>query len=261
MSSSVEDFVVGRIKAAVVRAEPFPYFYLLEAFPTDFYAEMRRNWPESSSLVSISETGRVQAGAYKERLIVPLRKSGMDSLDPQRRPFWLDFAQWFLGARVFAAMMQKFDPHIEKRFGDALPRLEFSPEALIVRDLTDYSIGPHTDVQSRVLSALFYCPDDDSRPQLGTSVYAPLAPDFRCAGGPHYPHKKFERLATMEYRANSLFVFLKTDNSFHGVEPISDTDVERDVLLYDVRVSDPEGKVVENLGKPPPVDHGSGSIS
>ena len=46
MSSGVEDFVVGRIKAAAVRAEPFPYFYLREAFPADFYAEMRRNWPQ-----------------------------------------------------------------------------------------------------------------------------------------------------------------------------------------------------------------------
>jgi hypothetical protein len=36
----------------------------------------------------------------------------------------------------------------------------------------------------------------------------------------------------MPFKPNSAFAFLKTDNSFHGVEPCS---VTRDVLLYDIR--------------------------
>jgi hypothetical protein len=36
-----------------------------------------------------------------------------------------------------------------------------------------------------------------------------------------------------------LFAFLKTQNSFHGVEPIQETGVRRDLLLYDIKVSNP----------------------
>ena len=32
------------------------------------------------------------------------------------------------------------------------------------------------------------------------------------------------------------FGFLTTDHSFHGVDPITDPDIQRDVILYDIRV-------------------------
>ncbi len=68
------------------------------------------------------------------------------------------------------------------------------------------------------------------------TLYVPLDPEFRCEGGPHYPHNKFQKVATMEYKPNSLCAFFKNDHSFHGVEPIKDEHVQRDVLLYDIRV-------------------------
>ena len=89
---------------------------------------------------------------------------------------------------------------------------------------------------SDLLSLLFYCPDDDSRQHLGTSIYVPNDPDLRCPGGPHYPHDRFRKVRTMEYRRNSLFAFIKNDHSFHGVAPIGEQPVGRDVLLYDIRV-------------------------
>jgi hypothetical protein len=97
-------------------------------------------------------------------------------------------------------------------------------------------LGPHTDAPHKLLSLLFYCPDDDRQKHLGTSVYLPIDPDFRCAGGPHYPHDRFTKVVTMEYRPNALFAFFKTDNSFHGVEPIREAHVLRDLMLYDIHV-------------------------
>jgi hypothetical protein len=40
----------------------------------------------------------------------------------------------------------------------------------------------------------------------------------------------------MEYKPNALFAFLKTDNSFHGVDAIADANVLRDLILYDIQV-------------------------
>lgn len=62
----------------------------------------------------------------------------------------------------------------------------------------------------------------------------PKDPNFRCPGGPHYPHEGFERLKTLPFLPNSLFAFVKTDNSFHGVEPIGDANCRRWLLLYDL---------------------------
>ena len=55
-------------------------------------------------------------------------------------------------------------------------------DALAVRDHTNYSIGPHTDSPRRLITMLFYCPEDDGRPHLDNSIYWPLDPNFRCKG-------------------------------------------------------------------------------
>src|SRR2546430_17727172 len=61
-------------------------------------------------------------------------------------------------------------------------------------------------------------------------------PGFTCQGGPHYRFYGFERVATMPFLPNTMFAFVKTDHSFHGVEPIADPGVSRYLLLYDLRV-------------------------
>lgn len=240
MSSAVEEHVIYQIANAAMREYPYAHIYVENVFPEDFYARLRALWPTDASLVSLGDTGRVPKGAYPERFILPFSQAEVQKLDAPRREFWLEFGDWFLNKRFMTAVIDKFEPHVRARFGDAMYRNYYGAESLVVRDMTNYSIGPHTDAPHRLLSMLFYCPDDDSRAHLGTSIYAPNDPDFRCAGGPHYPHNRFHRIRTMDFRRNTLFAFIKNDHSFHGVEPIGSQPVGRDVLLYDIRVEAPQ---------------------
>jgi len=48
------------------------------------------------------------------------------------------------------------------------------------------------------------------------------------------------RVLTMEYLPNTLFAFMKTPQAFHGVEPITQENVRRDLLLYDIKVVPPQ---------------------
>ena len=239
MSSVVEEHVIYQVANAPIREYPYPHVYVESIFPSDFYADLRRHWPTAANLVSLDSTGRVTKGAYPERFIMPLKKAQVDRLPEASREFWTRFAEWLVvGHRFMGAMIEKFEPFVMKRFGAGLGKVGFSCESLVVRDHTNYKIGPHTDAPHRLLSLLFYCPDDDRLSHLGTSIYTPLDPNFRCAGGPHHPHKLFRKVTTMQYRPNTLFAFFKTDNSFHGVDPIADADVLRDLLLYDIRVEE-----------------------
>ena len=243
MSSAVEEHVLYQIANAPMREYPYAHFYVENVFPDDFYAQLRANWPDQSALISLADTGRVPKGAYLERFVMPFTPAEIDKLAEERRPFWTEFASWLITQRFLTAMIDKFEPYVKARFGDEIYRCGFEADALIVRDLTNFSIGPHTDAPHRLLSMLFYCPDDDALKHLGTSIYVPRDPEFRCKGGPHYPHHLFHKVRTMEYRPNSLFAFIKNDRSFHGVEPIGDHDVLRDILLYDVRVFTPKREV------------------
>ena len=40
----------------------------------------------------------------------------------------------------------------------------------------------------------------------------------------------------MPFKPNALFAFVKTETSFHGVEPVTDPDTKRWLLLYDIYV-------------------------
>jgi hypothetical protein len=237
MHQRVLEHVMRAIDRAPMRTFPFPHVYIDSIFPADYYEELRRNWPSASRFVTLESTGRVPAGAYPERFIMPLTPEKVDALPPQGRAFWSGFAQWMLESdRFLLAAMDKFEPYVRQRFGDALETMNFSHEVLVVRDHSNYKLGPHTDAPRKVLSFLFYCPDDDTLRHLGTSTYTPVDPAFRCEGGPHHPFESFEKVATMDYKPNALFAFVKTDHSFHGVDPIRDADVLRDLILYDIRV-------------------------
>ena len=48
-------------------------------------------------------------------------------------------------------------------------------------------------------------------------------------------------MMTMPFLPNTLFAFMKTHNSFHGVEPIQEIGVRRDLLLYDIKVANAPG--------------------
>jgi hypothetical protein len=135
--------------------------------------------------------------------------------------------------RFLSTLLNKFESQVRQRFAGEQPRI--FKEAMLVDDRTRYSLGPHSDSPAKVITLLFYLPADDSRPHLGTSIYVPRDPAFRCPGGPHHPFEFFERVTTMPYLPNTLFAFFKTDNSFHGVEPIREGDYRRHLLFYDVR--------------------------
>jgi hypothetical protein len=215
---------------------PYPHLYVRDVFPEDFYARLRANLPSAPQFRTLSSLGRVTEDYPDTRLVVPLTREQTERFEPEQRAFWLELAGWMLGPVFGQLMIAKFGAYLLQRFKD-LQTQSFADEALIVRDRTQYSLGPHTDSTSKVLSFLFYLPPDASMAHLGTSLYVPKDPRFTCPGGPHHDFELFRRVRTMEYLPNTLFAFMKTPDSFHGVEPITQPDVQRDLLLYDIRVA------------------------
>ncbi len=143
-----------------------------------------------------------------------------------------------VGGGFAQTLLRKFAPYLAQRF-EGRKDVAYYDEAMLVRDTTNYKLGPHSDAPRKVITLLFYLPKDLSQSHLGTSIYLSKDRNFRCPGGPHYKHADFERLWTMPFVPNSLLVFLKTDRSFHGVEPVADPDTHRWLLLYDIFVREP----------------------
>lgn len=239
MSSSVELSLAYKFANAPVLGFPFPHMFIENVFPEDFYERLQANIPDPSVMVPIEQARSVKG--YKERFVLDIGKPHhQEILPPGQREFWRDFSQWLCSGRFANLAIQKFQPLIQQRFNNALPN--FYNEALLVEDVTKYSLGPHTDAPRKVITMLFYLPKDRSQAHLGTSMYVPKDAKFVCQGGPHYGFEGFTRVHTMPFLPNSLFVFFKSERSFHGVEPVTDPDTRRWLLLFDVYAQLPQTK-------------------
>jgi hypothetical protein len=249
MSSDAENAAHYAIANVDVRAYPFPHFYVDGVFPSDFYRELLDKLPSLAVYKRLDETGTVSKGSYPERYICSMEDAEEEEFRKGAGDFWERFRTWLSSDAFARLIMHKFRDGIIARYGPDV-ELRTTTDCRLVRDFTNYAIAPHTDTPRKLVSLLFYLPCDDTRAHLGTSIYVPRDPGFRCEGTRHHGFEGFLKVTTAPYRPNSLLGFLKNDLAFHGVEPIPDADVERNVLLYNIYVS----KVVPRSGTTAPAD-------
>lgn len=191
---------------------PFPHFFVENVFPDGFYEELMQ--------ILVKKTD-FHAEKFANREFAD--EVGIPALDFMReKGFLLD-------------MFNLFHVDAAARFGGTTAKLGY--DLRLIRDSQSYKIGPHTDAPNKVLSLLFYLPDDETYRECGTSVFVPqsggFGEDFTCNGGPHYKFEGFREVWRAPFLPNSCFGFWKTNNSFHGVLPLP-VQFRRDVLLYNI---------------------------
>lgn len=230
--SQAQAHFINQLSNAPVQDHPFQHIHSGEIFPGSFYAEILNHMPDLEAYQAITETSRVKKDdqAAKSRKIIPLTRKSVENFEPGIKDFWKGFVEILGSAEFLRVFFGKFMPSLEKRFGEQLATIQILVDILLIRDLSNYSLGPHTDHPSRIATFILYLPANDGHPHLGTSFYVPKEQGRTCVGGPHYKHDQFDRIFTMDYRPNTALGFLKTSNSFHGVEPVKGKGIERNLI-------------------------------
>lgn len=208
--TDIEAHVTYALRNAAIREWPFPHFIAENVFPDDFY------WSFSDAVRKKTDYLSAENNYHGRQFAAEV---DFPELDFMHRA---DFARHV--AKIFA-------PWLTDRISDG--KLTMRPDLRLIRDGQGYFIGPHTDAKWKLVSLLFYLPFDGWHARHGTALYVPRDPDFRCPGGPHHKFDAFQRVATAPFVPNTCVGFVKSDISFHGVEPIND-DFQRDVLLYNL---------------------------
>ena len=234
MFASAEQQLIYRVANAVVSPYPFPHIYVEDVFPQTFFERIREHLPPKQAFTPLGELVQAPGNYVSTRHVIPLESPQLDALDEPFRTFWRETAAWLVAGRFPGLALHRFATELTQRFPDFDTR-EFRVEGSLIHDETNYLLLPHSDVPQKVLSFLFYLPADDRRSHLGTSIYVPLNPRFACDGGNHWDPSLFERVATMPYKPNTLFAFVKTVQSFHGVERVDEPNVHRDLLFLDIK--------------------------
>jgi hypothetical protein len=233
MSFDARAHLFYRVANAPVLSYPFPHFYLESVFPDDYYRQMLESLPPQSAYVPLADTGTVRPGTYRERFSLDPAEYARTEPQTPATQLWGELVQWMEGGEFANLLLRKFEAAMVSRFGHS-NEFRYDQETRLFRDFTNFSIGPHTDSPRKLISLLFYLPRDDSMRHLGTSIFEPLEPGFTCEGTRHHDFANFRRVYTAPFRPNTLFAFGKTDNAFHGVVPIADAQIERNMLLYNI---------------------------
>lgn len=238
-AQAVMRHVLQRIENTQVKTHPFPYLVVDDLFPADYYEEILSHLPDESSMKPLGESGRVARDAYRERLALLFEHDEFERMPERQRVFWRELSSWLYSNYFLSQLIARFYDVLAPRMAkilDAENELLIKGDSLIVNDQTNYAIGPHTDAPHRLITLLFYLPQDRSMSELGTSIYVPKDRAFTDWGGPHHKHEKFDLVETVDYVPNRLLMFPKTEKSFHGVEKIERPDVKRHLLINNIRL-------------------------
>ena len=217
---------------------PFPHIFVENIFTEKFYSKIQDNLLDLKEMTSMADLYN-DKNYYKERMVFDFAiEESIQKVSKDKRDFWLSFHK-SMYQNLSHVLEVKFKKFLDMRF-TYLENVSYTKRMQLVYDKKHYSLGPHTDHPSKVLSLLIYLPKDRSQISTGTSLYMPKDPKVLDKELPHthYPREDFLKVITMPYVPNSAFCFIKTNNSFHGVEALDMENTARWSIQYNLHVNE-----------------------
>ncbi|HKU75052.1 MAG TPA: hypothetical protein VJR02_14160 [Pyrinomonadaceae bacterium] len=232
MTSPLTHFA-NRLREAQVSLDPYPHFVLDSVFPDEYYRALLENLPSSTSYQNLYKVTTLKLDHFRHRDQRDMSEGWTNELPAEQKEFWDDFDSWFLGEDMAQAVLKTFPDQMRARFGEAWPSV--SVESQLIRHRPGYFLGPHSDLHTKLVVLLIYLAPNENTSHLGTSLYRPKDPDFTCPNSTHYQFEDFIKVKTAPYKPNSMLAFFRSDISFHGLDPLAESDVQdngRDVIQY-----------------------------
>lgn len=212
------------VAAAPIEPVPGPYIFVENLFPDDLYAEILRHFPLTAPFFKekVHPTGERYFGSYPERMEIAL--GDLRGLSPVAA-FWEEIFRALKSEAFFTALLEKFRPGFEARFGKAAAtpalRDRIARTMLLCHHRPGYHVGPHTDAPRKVLSCVINCAERSGLEHLGTVMYLPKQKGLTSDGTEHLNPALFDRVRVVPFNANSALIFLRDDALFHGVELVT----------------------------------------
>lgn len=182
-----------RLAAMTATDAPFPHIYMRDVFPDALFRALRANLPPDDALEATDPARSNNPFAVNRRKFA-IDPPHLARMEAGQRAFWSTAWEWLAGPTFTRTVLGCFKAGIAARYGnrplDLVSRIEINV------DRENYAIQPHTDSPKKVVSMLFYLPEDDRRADLGTSIYVPKDPMFRSEQALKYPFEWFDPVRT-----------------------------------------------------------------
>jgi hypothetical protein len=224
-SKRLAERLAALVAAARIEPVPAPYIFIENVFPDDLYANILRQFDLAAPFFKekVHVTGERYFGSYSERMEIGL--ADLRVLSPVAA-FWEEIFRALKSEAFFTALLGKFRPGFEARFGKAAAtpalRGRIARTMLLCHHRPGFHVGPHTDAPRKVLSCVINCAERPGLEHLGTVLYLPKQKGLTSDGTEHLNPASFDRVRVIPFRPNSVLIFLRNDVLFHGVEPVTE---------------------------------------
>lgn len=234
--------ILKNYKDETVDYNPFAHKVINKIFPEDFYKELIGNLPDMDHYTAINKTGRVSSDYPPERFIFELNNETISKLNSKQQKIFGEIIKVFINPTFFNVIANEFNDVINKRISEfsedekkmfGTSNFKFTIGTSLVKDLTKYKLGVHTDSPSKFITFLFYIPKDESLKDLGTALYEPINKDTNenIEVKSTNTVKDFNLVKKVDFLPNTLFIFPRTNYSYHGVQTVNVEGAERNLLL------------------------------
>jgi len=197
MTDALNFFLLKKIKDVKIINQPYPHFIIDDFFPQETYLYILRNIPDESKYKPF----------VKSRLIMELNKTSDINLK--------HITDILMSEEMKECLLEKYKNTMSKSIYQH-GKTGYIRGSLI-KDFKGYSIKPHTDIETKIITFLIYLPNDDSLCHIGTNILIKhdIINKFDLVD-------KFDFVDKVEFLPNRLFCFLRTFNSWHSVDEIED---------------------------------------
>lgn len=213
------------LRGSEVRVWPFAHTVVRPIFPAWYYEKLLAHFPADEAFSPLNKY-HPDRGA----LFLTHRGDGTDDrarLDDDARAFWDGFIDEFSSPRFRRALLECVG-------GPSYPDRYLARSRSLIHlslDKCGYQIAPHTDVATKIITAVFYLPDVDDRSNeaFGTSVLV-QKPGMEQTN----PHdwSRYDVAYTAPFLANTVFTFAVGTNSWHAVKPVDRPTRRRSIQYF-----------------------------
>ncbi len=219
--------VSKKVEMAEIIESPTPHLIVENVFSDETFQNIRKIIPDARHYVPMDDLGWTRGATGRK--VFAHRDDFLTMLPPKQDRLLRELLAGLMDGNLLALAAQRFASWIpELTNGSTLEG--FSAEACITKDYGGYEIGPHTDAPDRVLTLMYYLPENESCINSGTGLFVPKQDGFQCPGTKWHDFEGFDEVKRVPFKPNTLFGFVKTGSSFHGVMPLESAPIDRDII-------------------------------
>ncbi len=227
--------------------DPFPHTVNKNLFSKKIWNEVNENWPDKKFFKTYADghnrTKRC-LGRFGFYILGYSAQNYLKKLQNKNYKFWKKFSNFHL-KEIIKKNFFLFLPYFRKRFEDVYDKVELQSFAVLVYTNKQIKVRVHTENPSVLMSGLIY-KNNNLNDDSGTSIYK--SNEIKKDSGVKFLNSKsFRIFKTIPFKNNHQFCFIKTSNSFHGVEKtLIKNNQERCSINWHLRLTD---KSIEQIYK------------